>query len=126
VVSLPNKTYLIYGGDERHPVLITINGRYWEVLGECNLCGECCESVSSMFSEWKEMTDKTNTCIHLRSETVDGISRKVCSKQWNKPAGCMLYPWNPLDKNHFKNVNCQFSFNEINKKKFLKKLNGLI
>lgn len=119
MVTLPdNDTVLVYDADKRNPILIAIQGRYWKVLGECNQCGECCLNIT-LPNEWDDYKDENGKCKYLQKEIVDDQVKYRCMKQWNKPAGCVLYPFNPLDKNHF-TENCSYSFEEITKLEFLK------
>lgn len=114
---------LVYDDVKRHPVAICSEGRYWKILGSCNRCGQCCMDVH--FNEWENFKDETGKCNYLYSETVDDILLYGCSKVWNKPYGCALYPFNPLDKNHFL-PSCSFSFEEIDKGEFIRIIETLV
>jgi len=107
----------------KHPILISKDEKYWKILGDCNRCGQCCLDVH--FNEWDGMKNETGKCNYLDYETVNDIGQYVCTKQWNKPYGCALYPFNPLDENHFLPT-CSFSFEEITKEEFMKIIEVLV
>ena len=118
-----NNQVIIYSVDSRHPILISISGRYWEILEECNQCGKCCEDVS--FQEWDGVIDENKRCSFLINETIDGISIGRCGKEWNKPFACAMFPFNPLQENHIPEY-CKYSFNEISKEKFITILSNVV
>lgn len=77
------------------------------------------------FNEWDGMKDATGKCNYLYAETVNDVLVYGCLKVWNKPFGCALYPFNPLDKNHFLKE-CSFSFEEITKQEFMTIIEALV
>ena len=126
MVFIEKDEVLVLDLDKKNPILIAIRGQYWKVEGECNRCGECCETYfPSSWEEWKD--EETGSCKYLVRETVDDKPMARCAKQWNKPSACLLFPFNPLDPNHFRELpNCSFSFKKITKTEFIKQLHGRV
>lgn len=114
---------IVYDLNKKQPILIAEDNKYYQVLGNCNRCGECCLDVH--FNEWDGFKDETGKCNYLYTETVDEVLLHACSKAWNRPFGCALYPWNPSDLNHFL-PKCSFSFKEITKEKFISIIEALV
>ena len=118
-----NNQIIIYSVDKKSPILISAEGKYWEVLGKCNMCGKCCEEVS--FQEWDSTIDERGRCNFLINETINDIPIGRCGKEWNKPLACSIFPFNPIQENHIPEY-CTYSFNEITKEDFINILLNVI
>ena len=118
-----NNQIIIYSVDNKSPILISIEGRYWEVIGRCNLCGKCCEDVS--FQDWDGVIDMNKRCSFLINETIDSVPIGRCGKEWNKPLACSMFPFNPLHIDHIPEY-CTYSFNEITKEDFIRILSNVV
>jgi hypothetical protein len=66
-------------GPSGHPLRVTTEeGEVWQVEGECHQCGKCCHG-----------------CINLKAETLNGKKLNVCSVYWERPARCLIWPYDP-------------------------------
>jgi hypothetical protein len=83
------------------------NGEVWQLNGECNRCGQCCED---MYIDVPEFDNGNHRCNKLRYEKVNGERLAACDIVWNRPAGCLLYPRDPYDKLPEK---CSFEWEKI-------------
>jgi len=70
------------------------DGKKWELKGECNRCGLCCERSKMPIVEFQK---EDKTCKHFSYETVDGKKLGKCAIMWHRPAFCLLYPHDPDD-----------------------------
>ena len=79
------------------------NGEWWELHGECNRCGECCNRklVPEFNDNWEcNLMRDTNGASHsaLYKESVDGKTVYGCKLQFVKPWQCVMYPRDPHEK----------------------------
>jgi len=70
------------------------NGEIWELDGECNRCGLCCEKTKMPIVEFQ---NDNGGCKYFKYETVNGEKLGKCNIMWTRPAFCMLYPSDPHD-----------------------------
>ena len=71
------------------------NGEVWNLKGECNRCGKCCEKVKMTLPEFAK---EDGTCKHLSYETENGVKQAKCAIMWARPIFCALYPRDPYEK----------------------------
>jgi len=83
------------------------NGETWELKGECNRCGVCCEQLKMPL---KEISDRKGRCKKLKYETQNGERLAVCKIMVSRPAFCLLYPKDPYDPLY---EECSFSWEKI-------------
>lgn len=75
-----------------HVRTVVIDDEIWNLEGECNRCGACCDGPDY----WRDAV--TNRCQKLRQETDEhGMVTHHCSVYWSRPFTCLLYPFNPHD-----------------------------
>lgn len=67
------------------------DGSVWQLQGECNLCGACCEADQAP----PRYRQADGSCSQLISETRNGVAVKVCGDFWNRPMSCAIYPKDP-------------------------------
>ncbi len=70
------------------------NGEKWNLLGECNRCGECCKDVNMVLPEFQK---EDGTCKHFSYESVNGEKLGACGVIWARPSFCLIYPRDPRD-----------------------------
>ena len=81
----------------RHPIgnvrkVIKENGEVWELEGECNRCGQCCEEIITPF-----LAEREKGCKYLGCEIINGVKMSKCDIIWERPFFCILYPLRPSE-----------------------------
>lgn len=86
---------------------VELDGEIWELEGECNRCGECCEKTQMPIEEFR---NKNGMCKYYCTEIINGELMGRCDIMWNRPAFCMMYPSDPHYELHKK---CGFKWKRI-------------
>lgn len=71
------------------------NGEKWNLKGECNRCGVCCEEMKMPVFEF---ADRKGKCKKVKYETLNGEKVATCRILWSRPAACLLYPKDPYEE----------------------------
>ena len=83
------------------------NGEVWELTGECNRCGQCCEQTKMPVPE---LRNPDGSCKKYTRETENGIQQGKCNIMWSRPYWCAIYPRDPHEKLHDK---CSYIWKRI-------------
>ena len=96
----------IYYADPRGTVkVVTLdNGEIWDLTGECNRCGQCCEQTEMPVPEFK---NPDGSCKKYSREIENGQDLGKCNIMWGRPYFCAVYPRHPHETLHEK---CSFKW----------------